>query len=145
MRVLVVYESMYGNTHLVAEEIAAGFRAARPDAAVTVVPVGDATDALVRDAELLVVGGPTHVHGMARPSSRKAAGEAAAKPGSGLVMEPDAARTGLREWLDALTDVGGPAAAFDTRMTGPPLVTGRASKGIAHELRRRGAQLVVDP
>ncbi len=145
MRALVVYESMYGNTHLIAEEIATGLRDAPFDVTVTVVPVRDATEALVRDAEMLVVGGPTHVHGMARPSSRKAALEAAAKPESVLTMEPGAEGPGLREWFDALPDVDVRAAAFDTRMSGPAMFTGRASKAIAKRLRQHGATLVVNP
>ena len=44
MRTLVVYESMYGNTHAVAIEIAAGLRAAHE---VTLVPVTRATRVLV--------------------------------------------------------------------------------------------------
>ena len=39
MRALVVYESMYGNTHLVAEAIARGLRSAGP---VQVASVADA-------------------------------------------------------------------------------------------------------
>ncbi len=38
-----------------------------------------------------------------------------------------------------------PAAAFDTRMSGPPTFTGRASKGIARRLRKHGASLVAPP
>ena len=145
MRVLVVYESMYGNTHLVADEIAHGMREARPDLAATVVPVGDAVPALVADAQLVVVGGPTHADGMTRTSTRKAAGQTAAKPGSDLAMDPDAEGSGLREWFDELPDLDVAAAAFDTRMDAPPAFTGRASKGIAKRLRRHGATLIVEP
>ena len=70
MRALVVYESMYGNTHLVADAIAVGLA---PLGAVEVVPVGGATDAVLAGADLLVVGGPTHVHGMSSAMSRKGA------------------------------------------------------------------------
>ncbi len=145
MRALVVFESMYGNTHLVADEIANGLREARFDVTATVVPVSEASAALVVDAQLLVVGGPTHVHGMTSPRTRQAAAEAAHKPGSTVTMEADAEGEGLREWFDALPDMHVPAAAFDTRIDAPPLLTGRASKGIAKRLRRHGAALVVDP
>ena len=53
MRALVVYESMYGNTHTVAVSIAAGL-SARHD--VTLVPVTRATTELVAAADLLVAG-----------------------------------------------------------------------------------------
>ena len=70
MRAVVVYESMFGNTHVIADHVAEGL-SGRFD--VAVVPVGDATDATLLDADLLVVGGPTHVHGMSSRRSRQAA------------------------------------------------------------------------
>jgi len=74
MRAVVVYESMYGNTHLIADAIGAGLRSAFD---VTVVPVAEAGPAVLAGADLVVVGGPTHIHGMSRASTRKAAVEAA--------------------------------------------------------------------
>ena len=142
MKALVVYESMYGNTHHVAEAIADGIRL---DAEVEVVPVRKADAALLGDVDLLVVGGPTHIHGMSRPSTRKGAIEAAAKPDADLDVDPDAAGPGLRDWFDGVARVPGRAAAFDTRRTGPAAVTGRASKGIARHLRHAGARLVAEP
>jgi flavodoxin len=142
MKALIVYESMYGNTHLVADAIADGLR---PVAEVEVVPVEVATRARVADADLLVVGGPTHVHGMSRPSTRKAAVEAAEKPGAELDVDPDAAGPGLRDWFENLLDLSGSAAAFDTRLDASPMFTGRASKGIAKRLRHAGADVVVPP
>lgn len=54
-----------------------------------------------------MVGGPTHAHGMSRASTRKAAAEAAAKPVSGVTLEPGADGDGLREWF------GSPGRARD--------------------------------
>ena len=96
MRALVVYESMYGNTHVVASNIADGLRATHE---VTLVPVAGATADLVAGADLLVVGGPTHMHGLSSSASRRMAAEAAAKPASGLSLDPDACGPGLRDWL----------------------------------------------
>jgi len=142
MRALVVYESVYGNTHLVADEIAAGLRDAFD---VTVVPVEGATAELVADADLLVVGGPTHVHGMSSARSRDAAVEAAKKD-ENLVLDPDAEGLGLRDWFDAMPGVDGtPAAAFDTRLDASPLLTGRASRGIARRLHKHGFRTIVEP
>src|SRR5690242_12369329 len=70
MRAVVVYESMYGNTHRIADAIGAGLEAAFD---VRVVPVSHAEPELIADVDLVVVGGPTHVHGMSRASTRKAA------------------------------------------------------------------------
>ena len=141
MRAVVVYESMYGNTHRIADAIGRGMA---QGADVSVVPVAGAGPELVRGAGLLVVGGPTHVHGMSRASTRQAAVEQN-KEEDGLVVDPAAYGPGLREWLSSLEAAGVPAAAFDTRVAGPPAVTGRASKGIAKELRRRGCRVATEP
>jgi flavodoxin len=74
---VVVYESMYGNTHLVADAIGAGLETTFD---VWVVAVSQADPAVLDGAALVVVGGPTHVHEMSRASTRKAAGEAADRP-----------------------------------------------------------------
>ena len=143
MRAVVVYESMFGNTHAVSLAIGEGLRS-RFDH-VTVVPASGATGDVLADADLLVVGGPTHAHGMSSaPSRRSAADMAAAR--DGLVLDPDARGEGLRDWFDHVPEPAGlAAAAFDTRVDGPAVVTGRASKGIARRLRRHGYQLVAEP
>ena len=115
MRVLVVYESMYGNTHVVASNIADGLRATHE---VTLVPVADATADLIGQADLLVVGAPTHMHGLSTASSRQAARKAVAKPDSGLMLDTDAGGPALRDWLSGLAGGHAVAAAFDTRMAG---------------------------
>lgn len=148
MRALVVYESMYGNTHAVATYIAAGLGTTHD---VTLVPVTRATPELVATADLLVVGGPTHMHGMSSAASRRMAAETARKRDSGLTMDPDADGPGLRVWLGKLgapQGLGaghGLAAAFDTRLSGLPAFTGRASRGVAGLLKRRGYRLLAAP
>lgn len=142
MRALVVYESMYGNTHAVATDIAAGLRAAHE---VALVPVSRATRELVAWADLIVVGGPTHMHGMSTDRSRRTAAESARKEGSGLTLDPDAEDQGLRAWLERLGELQALAAAFDTRLSGPPVFTGRASRSIARRLTRAGCRLLAAP
>ncbi len=87
MRALIVYESMFGNTHVIADHIATGLR---PGYEVTVVPVGDATAELVAAADLLIVGGPTHAHRMSTPGTRHSAVDMAHKPDSNVSLDPDA-------------------------------------------------------
>jgi len=142
MRALVVYESMYGNTHAVAIDIAAGLSATHE---VTLVPVTRATPELVAAAGLLVVGAPTHLHGMSSAASRRSAAQTAGKPGSGLTMDPDADGPGMRGWLARIGAGQGFAAAFDTRLSGIPALTGRASRGISALLKRRGYRLLAAP
>jgi menaquinone-dependent protoporphyrinogen IX oxidase len=142
MRALVVYESMYGNTHVVASNIADGLRGTHE---VRLVPVAAATADLVAEADLLVVGAPTHMHGMSTDSSRQAARKAAAKPESGLTLDPDADGPPLRDWLSGLGSGHVLAAAFDTRLAGAPVLTGRASRGISRLLTRHGYRLIAAP
>jgi hypothetical protein len=143
MRAVIVYESMFGATRQVADAIAEGLGG--PGAA-TVVQVQDATPDVLATADLLVVGGPTHVHGMPRPRSRQAAAEMADKPEKHLTLEPGATKPGLREWFDQMSAIYLPAsAAFDTRASGPAFLTGRASRRISRSLERHGARLVGRP
>ena len=91
MHAVVVYESMYGNTHLVADAVGAGLSTALD---VSCVPVSHADPSVLAGADLVVVGGPTHAHGMSRATTRKAAVAAATKAVSPLELEPDALRPG---------------------------------------------------
>jgi hypothetical protein len=142
VRALVVYESMYGNTHRIATAIGEGLEeGGLPNA---VVPVGHGDGPELDDIELLVVGGPTHIHGMSRSRTREAAREAA-ESHPWQTLDDDADDTGLRDWLSAADELDLDAAAFDTRLHRSPLITGRASKGIARLLRRSGARIVSDP
>ena len=137
MKTVVAYESMYGNTRQVAEAIAEGLGKAK----VISVNRGDGG---AEEAEVVSVGGPTHMHGLATSMSRKGVGAGAKEEGTEL--EPGAADgPGLREWLSKLEGEGRRAAAFDTRIDKSPMLTGAASRGIAKRLRRRGYDVVADP
>jgi Flavodoxin len=142
MHAVVVYESMYGNTRQIADAIGSGL-SSRFD--VAVVPVSEAAPEVLADADLVVAGGPTHVHGMSRASTRKSAVEAAGKPESGLEAEPGAGGPGLREWLGSLGRYQARAAAFDTRLQGSALLTGRSSERVARQLRAHGFDMAAPP
>jgi hypothetical protein len=140
MHTVVVYESMFGNTRAIAEAIVQGIGQG------DLLRVADAGAAPLDGADLVVVGGPTHVRGMSRPSTRKGAPSYVGKPGRDLTLEPGAdSGPGVREWLSSLGTVHKRSAAFDTRMKGPAFLTGRASKGIAQALSRHGLTAVVRP
>lgn len=143
MNTLVIYESMYGNTRLIAEAIARGLHRS---GTVDVVPASHARECDIDTYALLVVGGPTHVHGMSRLRTRDAAIVAASRPDSTVHLEAGASSAGLREWLSTLApSPHGLAAAFDTRIDKSPFLTGRASKVIARKLRRVHLDIVAPP
>lgn len=104
MNVVVLFESVYGNTEAVATAIADGLV---PMGEVTLARFGEVPQGAVEEADLVVLGGPTHGWGMTKPASRK---------------RPDAEgyAVGAKEWLG-----GSPrgrekmVAAFDTRFGKP--------------------------
>ena len=134
MRARVVYESMFGNTQVIAQAAAEGLAVSMT---VDLEEVGSAATEIPGDVDLLVVGGPTHAFGMSRERTRESAAEQAV---GGVVSAGD----GLREWLGALT--GGSravaAAAFDTRID-KPRVPGSAAHGAEKRLRRLGMRMLV--
>jgi hypothetical protein len=148
MDVVVVYESLFGNTRQIAEAIAAGVRQTDPVARVTVVPVAQATADLLSGAGMVIAGAPTHIFGMTRPSSRRQGltGAVSAMVGqSHPEIEPGASGPGIREWLAGLTASphGTLAAAFDTRLSFP--LSGGAAGPIARGLRRHGYRVFAKP
>ena len=139
MNALVVSESMYGNTAAVGEAIAASLRACGLNVQARLVTEVDPVE--TAEVELLVAGGPTHVHGMSRASTRKTAASDAKNAFPTPTLEP-----GLREWLRQLPPGQNRlAAAFDTRIDKPVILTGSAAKGIARLFESRGFRLVVKP
>lgn len=140
MRAVVVYESMFGSTRRVAEAVGEGLG---PVGEVVVVSVEEADAALEGGVDLLVVGGPTHVHGLSRPRTRASAAAMADKAGSALALDEHARGPGLREWLPAAPATAALGAAFDTRIRFP--LSGHASRAIGRRLRRRGYVMAEAP
>lgn len=125
MKATVICESSFGNTRAIAEAIAEALDA-------EVLSAGDPIE--LDEVDLLVVGAPTHVHGIPGERSRKAAVDQGGSDGPGV-----------RDWLDDLPHGQGHVAAFDTRFDKPAFLTGSAAKGIAKRLRRHGFELVAEP
>jgi hypothetical protein len=129
MRAAVVYESSFGNTRDVAAAVAHGLGASLHSV--------DEEPPDFGDLDLLVVGGPTHVHGLSGERSRKAAKEQGAPGASGI---------GAREFVDHLPATPTlSAAAFDTRIRKPVALTGSAARGLTKRLRRHGCRLAAPP
>jgi flavodoxin len=133
MRALVVYESMFGNTEIIARAVADGISARLP---VELVEVGSAPAEIGDGVVLLVVGGPTHMLGMSRPKTR----QDAVKQADGQVVSKE---RGIREWLGEITGEAA-VATFDTRIkTSWP--SGSAAKKALKVLRRKGFPLLGSP
>jgi hypothetical protein len=131
---------MFGNTADMGEAVAAAL--ARHGLEVASGPLSRFDATALAEADLLVVGGPTHAHGMSSANSRKTAVE---DKRFGPGERPDSG-PGIREWLDHLPPGHGrPAAAFDTRLLKPRWLTGSAAKGIAGRLERHGYRLLTEP
>ena len=132
MNALVVYESLYGNTKLIAEAIGEGLaqEITTKLTEVSAAPVDPSA------ADLLVVGGPTHQFGLSRKSSRQQGADDADGPVISLDL-------GIREWMGSLPRVSGTAAAtFDTSIRKPNL-PGSAARGAAKRLKKVGYRILV--
>ena len=134
MRAAVICESWFGNTRRLAEEIARGLEEIGE---VDLLTVDDQVPAL-EGMDLLVVGAPTHVHGLSHASTRRNAVQRIGgriKPGRGA-----------RGWLGKLPPPAGErVAVFDTRIEKPTFLVGSAAQSIARRLERRGYDLIVPP
>ena len=141
MRIVVIYESMFGNTRRIAESIVEVLGAT---AEVRLVRAGLHTEVATSDVDLFVVGAPTHAWSMPRANTRRGALEDVRKSGGELVLEENAdSLPGVREWFESLATVHALGAAFDTRLNAPAALTGRASKVIATSLARHGLDVVL--
>ncbi|WGX95110.1 hypothetical protein [Nocardioides sp. L-11A] len=135
---LVVYESLFGNTALVARAIVRGLRAAGLDAHRA--PVSSLESTGSGDIDLLMLGAPTHAFSLSRPRSRSDAVRQGAPP--------DRAESGAREWIRSVSpDRFGTSVVvvFDTRVAKVrrwPLAAGRTAGRL---LRRRGFHLLRKP
>src|SRR5690554_2427423 len=140
-RALVVFESMFGNGHRVADLVAAGLRDAGFEA--TVCRVADAPSA--PDVELLVMGGPTHALGMSRSATRASRGTHVATHDdrARAAGEPDADKgPGIREYLRRLSIRPGLAVGvYDTRVN--TTVPAGASRGMARRVTALGGDLLT--
>jgi flavodoxin I len=117
MKTLVVYDSTFGNTEIIAKAVAGALgEDARPVRAAAVTPAD------LEGLELLVVGAPTN-------------GGRATRPVQAFLKD-----------LDEKTVNGVRAAAFDTRISARwARIFSYAANRIAKELGKLGADLAVEP
>jgi len=107
MKAIVVYESHWGNTAAVARAIAEGFG---PDA--TALTTDEVSEAVLKEADLVVAGAPVIAFGLASDKTRASLVAEAAKAPS----PPDLAHPSMKSWLAGLPWGRGSYAAFETRI-----------------------------
>ena len=124
MKILIVYESMFGNTRKLADAMVRGLESA--GAETTSVAAAIAPDD-VEAFDLVIVGAPTHAHSLPRPSSREQAATWAADASKNLVLEEYAERPGVREWLATARFLGDahPLRRLQHACRHPPGLRGR--------------------
>jgi flavorubredoxin len=125
MKVIVVYESHWGNTAAVARAIADGYG---PEA--RVLTTDEASPTEVVDADLIVAGAP--VMAFSLPSDRMLATMAGDKKAP---TPPELSHASMRSWLDRLTAGRGRSAAFETALRWSP---GGATGAIDGSLQQAG-------
>ena len=140
MNIAIVYESEFGATREIAAAIGEGMALSghHSVAVHNVHELGHGQWSPNR-VELLLVGAPTHAHSLPRPSTRAEGAKWPERPGSSYVLEPDAQKPGVREWLDTTRLDGIHGIAFGTRASMPKIVSGSSATAISHALRRSGA------
>jgi flavodoxin len=117
MNTLILYDSLYGNTKIIAEAIGEAV-----SGQVTLINVTDVDISEIGAYDLLLLGGPTH--------------------GGGISENVQA----LLEQIPPSALEGKPVAAFDTRMTNKLiLLFGCAAPKIAGTLKQKGGELVGKP
>lgn len=111
--------------------------------AIAVLPVHEA-EGRRGTVDLLIVGGPTHVHGLATKRSRHVAAATAQEDGRNHRQAGATTKPGLRTWLDDLSPgAAHHAATFDTRLDKSPWISCAAARGIARRLRRLGIDVIA--
>lgn len=118
MNMLVIYDTTFGNTEQLARAIAGSLRA---HGMVRTVRADEAGLPDLKEADLVIVGGPTQRHRLS-PAMRA-----------------------FLERLPRRTLHGLSAAAFDTRYHMAAWKSGSAAHEIASRLKRTGASLIVPP
>jgi flavodoxin len=116
MNSIVIYASRYGNTRKIAEAIA---DALRQSGTAQLFAAEEAPAVPPEGTDLVVIGGPTEVHGMTKPLA--------------AVFD--------RFAPEAL--LGVVAAAFDTRLHGAHWLTGSAGAGAVKKLQHAGARMIA--
>lgn len=126
MKAVVVYESLFGNTALIARAIAEGIG---PGAEALTTDAASAE--AVADADLIVAGAPVLAFSLPTDQLRASV----ERDEAGAPTPPDLSHPSLRSWLESVPKGRARTAAFETRIWWSP----RGATGdIEQRLRRAG-------
>jgi flavodoxin len=131
MKVVVVYESLWGNTAAIALAVAEGIG---PE--VTVLSTAEATPGALAGADLIVAGAPLLGFRVPNDGMLQSIRRGREK------VAPDVSQPAMRTWLDGLPKGQGRSAAFETRIWWSP---GSAAKAISSALEQLGYTPVGKP
>jgi len=140
MRAVIICESMFGNTDLLATAVERGLRSSGAETVLVEVGAAYAGHRNLTGCDLLVVAAPTHALTLSRPESRA---EAVARG-----ADPRRAPIGVREWLGTLEEALPTSqprplvAVFDTRVLKAKHWPGSAAHRAARTLRKSGFTVI---
>ena len=132
MKVVVVYESHWGNTAAIAKAIAEGI-----GIEAVALSTSEASNAVIADADLIVAGAPVLGFSLPTEAMIKSLGQNLGKD----VAAPDLSHPSMRAWLEALPPGNGRSAVFETRISWSP---GGSTKAILRELEKAGYRPVAE-
>lgn len=131
MKVVIVYESLWGNTAAIARAVAEGIG---PEACV--LSTAEATPAALAGADLIVAGAPLLGFRVPNEGMLQSICQGREK------VAPDVSQPAMRTWLDGVPKGQGRSAAFETRIWWSP---GSAAKAISGALEQAGYLPVAKP
>lgn len=140
MKVVIICESLFGNTDVLAAAVENGMASAGAQVVFLEVGVAYAGHGHYAGCDLLIVAAPTHALTLSRPESRA---EAVARG-----ADPKRAKIGIREWLATLkqvlpdTEPRPLVAVFDTRVLKTKHWPGSAAHRASRILRKAGFRVL---
>lgn len=142
MKAVIVYESEFGATRLVAQAIEMGIGERMHT---ELLNVHDVERFTLARTDLLVVGAPTHGRRIPTADSRLDGELHRDQAFRSHLLEPEPLKTGVREWLSTLDLDQSWCAAFATRANIPLLLSGSAAPAIQRALGRAGGVKLAPP
>ena len=133
MNVLIVVESYFGNTSMIAHAIAEGIQITPGDRQVQIITASETPHRIPAEISLVIVAAPTHNFGLPSPATRT---QAHAK---GATTSPT---TGVREWIETVEFNSQARIITADTSVKARFTPSTASKTAQKLIRRRGVSTV---